>query len=156
RPAPRKHGRPVYTPENSHACSWSLTVRPDVLAVVGLGAIGGSLAWQSRASGVRRVVGFSPDPAEARAAVEAGAVTDVVESAADAVRNAHLVVLAPPPHITVDLIGRLAPILERETIMTDVAGVKAAIVSAAITAGAESTFAGAHPLAGTHGSGFAF
>jgi len=131
-------------------------VRPDVLAVVGLGAIGGSLAWQARESGIRRVVGFSPDPAEAQTAVEAGAVTDVVGSATDAVRNAQLVVLATPPHITVDLIGRLAPILERQTILTDVASVKHAIVGRAVAAGLSSSFAGSHPLAGTHGSGFAF
>jgi prephenate dehydrogenase len=131
-------------------------VRPDVLAVVGLGAIGGSVAWQARLSGVPRVVGFVPDPAEGAAAVAAGAVTNVVDSPASAVRGADLVVLATPPHIMLDLIGHLAPILEPGAILTDVASVKTPVLERAVTAGLAERFAGAHPLAGTHGSGFAY
>ena len=54
----------------------------DALAVVGLGAIGGSVAWQARAAGVARVVGFSPDPEEAAAAARAGAITEIADSPA--------------------------------------------------------------------------
>jgi prephenate dehydrogenase len=131
-------------------------VNPDVLAVVGLGAIGGSVAWQARLSGVPRVVGFSPDLAEGAAAIEAGAVTETADSAECAARAASLVVLATPPHITLDLIGRLAPVLEPRAVLTDVASVKAPAVGRAIASGLADRFAGAHPLAGTHGSGFGF
>jgi prephenate dehydrogenase len=131
-------------------------VRPDVLAVIGLGAIGGSVAWQARLAGVPRVVGFVPDEAEAAAAAAAGAVTDVVDSADRATRGADLVVLATPPHITMDLIGRLAAGLEPGTILTDVASVKTPVMRCAVSAGLADRFAGGHPLAGTHGSGFAY
>ena len=40
-------------------------MRPSSLTVIGLGAIGGSLAWQARLAGVARVVGYSPSRAEA-------------------------------------------------------------------------------------------
>lgn len=131
-------------------------MRPDVLAVVGLGAMGGSVAWQARLAGVPRVVGFVPDPAEAAAAVAAGAVTELADSPARAVRGADLVILAAPPHITLDLIGRLAPKLEPGGILTDVTSVKAAVMDRALAAGLGERFAGSHPLAGTHGSGFAY
>jgi len=126
-----------------------------VLAVIGLGAIGGSLAWQARLSGVPRVVGFSPERAEGAAAVQAGAITELADSPVQAARRAGLVVLATPPDTTLQLIDRLAPVLEPGSVLTDVASVKAAIVGRAVSAGLGGRFAGAHPLAGTHGSGFA-
>jgi prephenate dehydrogenase len=124
------------------------------MAVIGLGAIGGSLAWQARLAGVR-VVGFSPERAEGEAALEAGAIAELAGSPAQAVRDAALVVLATPPGITVQLIGRLASVLEAGAVLTDVASVKAAVVGQAVAAGLSARFAGGHPLAGTHGSGFA-
>lgn len=131
-------------------------MRPDSLAVVGLGAIGGSLAWQARLAGVRRVVGYSPEPSEAVAALKASAITEMADSPERAVRGAALVVLATPPQVTVELIGRLAPALAPGAILTDVASVKESVLRAAVAAGVSDCFAGAHPLAGTHGSGFTF
>ena len=130
-------------------------MRPDALAVIGLGAIGGSVAWQARLSGVPRVVGFSPERAEGVAALKAGAVTELADSPIEAARRAGLVLLATPPDITLQLIGRLAPVLEPGSVLTDVASVKAAVVGRAVSAGLTTRFAGGHPLAGTHGSGFA-
>lgn len=141
--------------EPFHVRTSLLTVRPDALAVIGLGAIGGSVAWQARLSGVPRVVGFSPERAEGVAALRAGAVTELADSPIEAARRAGLVLLATPPDITLQLIGRLAPVLEPGSVLTDVASVKAAVVSRAVSAGLAARFAGGHPLAGTHGSGFA-
>jgi prephenate dehydrogenase len=123
--------------------------------VIGLGAIGGSVAWQARLSGVPRVVGFSPERAEGVAALQAGAVTELADSPIEAARRASLVLLATPPDITLQLVGRLAPVLEPRSVLTDVASVKAAVISRAVSAGLATRFAGGHPLAGTHGSGFA-
>jgi prephenate dehydrogenase len=129
-------------------------VRPASLAVVGLGAIGGSLAWQARLAGVSRVVGYSPEPAEGIQALKAGAVTDLADTAPRAVRGAELVVLAVPPRATIDLITTLASQLEPGALLTDVCSVKVPVVEGAVTAGLGDRFAGGHPLAGTHESGF--
>jgi prephenate dehydrogenase len=129
-------------------------VRPSSLAVIGLGAIGGSLAWQSRLAGVGRVVGYSPSRAEGVAALRASAVTEVADSPARAARGAELVVLAVPPRPTLDLIGRLAEFLEPGATLTDVCSVKAPVMARAADCGLADRFAGAHPLAGTHDSGF--
>ena len=130
-------------------------MRPASLAVIGLGAIGGSLAWQARQAGVSRVVGYSPEPAEGIQALKAGAVTELADNAPRAVRGAELVVLAVPPRATIDLISTLASQLERGALLTDVCSVKVPVVEGAVTAGLGDRFAGGHPLAGTHESGFA-
>jgi prephenate dehydrogenase len=129
-------------------------VRPSSLAVIGLGAIGGSLAWQARLAGVGRVVGYSPSRGEGVAALRASAVSEVADSPARAVRGAELVVLAVPPGPTLDLIGRLGPSLEPGAILTDVCSVKAPVMARAAECGLDDRFAGSHPLAGTHDSGF--
>ncbi|HEX5386038.1 MAG TPA: prephenate dehydrogenase [Gemmatimonadales bacterium] len=130
-------------------------VRPESLAVIGLGAIGGSVAWQARLAGVRRVVGYSPERREGVAAVRAAAVTELADSPERAARGAALVILATPPASTLELIDRLAPRLDAGALLSDVASIKAAVVRRAVAAGLADRFAGAHPLAGTHGSGFA-
>jgi prephenate dehydrogenase len=123
--------------------------------VIGLGAIGGSLAWQARLAGVARVVGYSPQASEGVQALKAAAITDLAETPARAVRGAELVVLAVPPRATLDLMGQLATALEARTILTDVCSVKDPVVKQAIAVGLGDRFAGGHPLAGTHETGFA-
>jgi prephenate dehydrogenase len=122
--------------------------------VIGLGAIGGSLAWQARLAGVRRVVGYSPERSEGIQALKASAITELADTPASAVRGADLIVLAVPPRATLDLIVQLASALEPEAILTDVCSVKVPVVQQAVTAGLGDRFAGGHPLAGTHESGF--
>jgi prephenate dehydrogenase len=122
--------------------------------VIGLGAIGGSLAWQARLAGVRRVVGFSPDRREGVEALKASAITDLADSPASAVHGAELVILAVPPQPTLDLIAELARRLDKTTLLSDVCSIKAAVVKQAQSAGIADRFAGAHPLAGTHETGF--
>jgi prephenate dehydrogenase len=130
-------------------------VRPSSLAVIGLGAIGGSLAWQARRAGIGRVVGYSPSRGEGVAALRASAVSEVAESPARAVHGVELVVLAVPPGPTLDLIARLGPSLEAGATLTDVCSVKAPVMARALECGLGDRFAGGHPLAGTHDSGFA-
>ncbi|HVK00347.1 MAG TPA: prephenate dehydrogenase [Gemmatimonadales bacterium] len=129
-------------------------MRPSSLAVIGLGAIGGSLAWQARRAGIGRVVGYSSSRGDGVAALRASAVSEVADSPVRAVRGAELVVLAVPPGPTLDLIGRLASSLEPGAILTDVCSVKAPVMARAADCGLGDRFAGSHPLAGTHDSGF--
>ena len=130
-------------------------MRPSSLAVIGLGAIGGSLAWQARLSGVPRVVGFSPSRADGVQALRASAITELADSAPRAMQGAELVVLAVPARATLDLIERLPPSLEAGAVLTDVCSIKGPVLASATAAGLGDRFAGAHPLAGTHASGFA-
>jgi prephenate dehydrogenase len=129
-------------------------MRPSSLAVIGLGAIGGSLAWQARLAGVARVIGYSPRPAEGVQALKASAITELADTPALAARDAELVVLAVPPEATIDLLEPMASALDPGAFLSDVCSIKVPIVRRALETGIGERFAGAHPLAGTHESGF--
>lgn len=130
-------------------------MRPSSLTVIGLGAIGGSLAWQARLAGIPRVVGVSASRAEGVQALQTSAITELADNPAKAVRGAELVVLAVPARVTLELIGRLHALLESGALLTDVCSVKSPVLARATAEGLGDRFAGSHPLAGTHGSGFA-
>ena len=129
-------------------------MRPSSLTVIGLGAIGGSLAWQARQSGIPRVVGFARSRADGVQALKASAITELADTPALAIAAAQLVVLAVPPRATLDLIAKLAPALEPGSVLTDVCSVKLPVMECAVSHGLGDRFAGSHPLAGTHASGF--
>jgi prephenate dehydrogenase len=131
-------------------------VRPDSLGVIGLGAIGGSVAWRAVQAGVPRVIGYSPLPAEGVAALKRGAITEIATATEQVVAAADLVVLAAPPSGILTLLHQLGPaLLERRVLCTDTASVKQPIVALAERLGLARVFAGSHPYAGTHESGFA-
>lgn len=131
-------------------------MRPDSLGVIGLGAIGGSLAWQAARAGVRRVVGLSADPKDAAQALRAGALTELARTPTELVKRVELVVLATPPAATLDLLDEIgATVRERGVYVTDVTSVKVAVVACAERLALAQWFAGSHPFAGTHRPGFA-
>lgn len=130
-------------------------VRPHTLGVIGLGAIGGSVALQAKRAGIATVIGWSPEPAERAAAVQHGALDDAPHRAADVARMADLLVLAAPPAANLRLLETLCREIAPRAIVTDVGSVKRQIVARAETLGLGSRFAGGHPLAGTHAHGFA-
>ncbi|HXQ29504.1 MAG TPA: prephenate dehydrogenase/arogenate dehydrogenase family protein [Gemmatimonadales bacterium] len=129
-------------------------MRPTTLGVIGLGAIGGSLARLAKQSKVSSVLGWSPDALERRAALEAGALDDAPVEPAAIAKAADLLVLAAPPAANLQLLEILAPHLSPRTLVTDVGSVKRAIVERAERLRLGPRFAGSHPLAGTHGHGF--
>ena len=129
-------------------------MRPSTLGVIGLGAIGGSVARQAKQAGIPTVLGWSPDPAERTAAVSQRAIDDAPADAAGVARAADLLVLAAPPAANLLLLETLHPHLHRESLVTDVGSVKRGIVARAEALGIAKRFAGSHPLAGTHEHGF--
>ena len=96
-------------------------MRPNSLAVIGLGAIGGSLAWQARLAGIPSVIGYATDRGDSVQALKSAAVHDLADSAARAVRGADLVVLATPPQAVLSLLAEIAPHLSPDALVTDVA-----------------------------------
>src|SRR5947208_12552124 len=84
-------------------------VRPQTLGLIGLGAIGGSIARQVKqpgGGGGIAVVGWSPEPAERALAAQEGALDDAPARATDVARLADLLILAAPP--TANLAQRFA------------------------------------------------
>ncbi len=82
-------------------------------------------------------------------------MTEVVHSVRQVMDGVDLLVLAAPPGANLELLEALAPsIRERGLLCTDVTSVKRPIVALAERLSLESLFAGSHPLAGTHETGF--
>jgi prephenate dehydrogenase len=138
------------------ACTFQ-AVRPQTLGLIGLGAIGGSIARQVKQSGgggVASVVGWSPEPSERALAAQHGALDDAPPRATDVARVADLLILAAPPAANLAQLDALAPHLKTGALVTDVGSVKRGIVARAEQLGVGARFAGSHPLAGTHQRGF--
>ena len=129
-------------------------MRPTHLGIIGLGAIGGSVARQGKLAGVPTIVGWSPEPAERAIAAQQGALDDAPARASDVARSADLVILAAPPAANLAQLDAIVPHLKSGALVTDVGSVKRGIVARAEKLGLGSRFAGSHPLAGTHRHGF--
>jgi prephenate dehydrogenase len=108
--------------------------------------------WPSPCSGW----GYSPLPAESVAALKSGAITEIAQDTHHLAATADLVVLAAPPGAILTLLQQLGPeLLARRVLCTDTASVKQPVVALAERLGLGAVFAGSHPYAGTHESGFA-
>lgn len=129
-------------------------MRPTLLGIIGLGAIGGSVARQGKLAGIPKIVGWSPEPAERALAAQQGALDDAPARASDVARMADLVILAAPPAANLLQLEAIVPYLKPGALVTDVGSVKRGIVARAEKLGIGSRFAGSHPLAGTHRHGF--
>jgi prephenate dehydrogenase len=122
------------------------------IAVLGLGLIGGSVL-QALSRGGHPVIGYDPDVNEAGVAVAAG--YKVSGTAAQAVLNADLVILAMPLPQLREALEEIAPHLRPDTILTDVGTLKSPVLALVRSALPAARFVGGHPLAGTEQSGFA-
>ncbi len=142
---------------NMRATCTFQAVRPQTLGLLGLGAIGGSIARQVKQPGIGTgivVVGWSPEPAERALAAQQGALDDAPARATDVARVADFLILAAPPAANIAQLDAIAPHLKPGAVVTDVGSVKRAIVARAEQIGLAQRFAGSHPLAGTHRHGF--
>lgn len=127
----------------------------DRVALIGLGLIAGSMAHAMRRGGLaREIVGTARSEETRRIAAEIGLCDRVVDTAAEAVKGADLVVLAVPVGAMGKVAEDIAPHLKPGATVTDVGSVKRAVIDAVgphIPAGVH--FVPAHPLAGTEHSG---
>jgi prephenate dehydrogenase len=121
--------------------------------IVGLGLIGGSIARDLAAMGVR-VRGYDADREQLDAAVRDGIVSDPLDSDFRGAES-DVIVLAVPVDQAPAMLRRLAGVARSARLVTDVGSTKASIVNEARDLGLEGCFVGAHPMAGDHRSGWA-
>lgn len=131
------------------------TVLYDKVALIGLGLEGGSMSHAMRRGElVGRIAGTARSPQTRAVAAEINLVDEVTETAAEAVRDADLVVLAVPVGAMGAVAEEIAPHLKPGATVTDVGSVKRAVIEAVgphIPEGVH--FVPAHPIAGTEHSG---
>ena len=123
------------------------------VAIVGLGLMGGSLARALAARDVR-VLGYDSAPDSLDAAEGEGFVHERLGAQLDGIEAADVVIFALPVDATIGLLTRIAPRLATTRLVMDVASTKRSIVSAADSVGLGERYVGAHPLTGSHRSGW--
>jgi prephenate dehydrogenase len=125
------------------------------LAVLGLGLLGGSVAWAARERGLATdVVGCGRREAPLRDALARGLVDRIATDPAAAVAGADLVVLATPVGSMAGVLQAAAPGLRRDALVTDVGSVKSLLAETLpglVPPGV--AFIGSHPMAGSHEKG---
>ena len=124
------------------------------IAIIGLGLLGGSVGLAVREYlPAATTTGYDADPATRARAKTRGLVGTVCDSAADAVRDADLVVLCVPVGAMASAATELADALHPDVVISDVGSSKQSVAAALAAALPGHTIIPAHPVAGTERSG---
>ncbi|MBI5261986.1 MAG: prephenate/arogenate dehydrogenase family protein [Bradyrhizobium sp.] len=125
------------------------------VALIGFGLIGGSIARGAKLQGLAGEIATTARSEKTRArVVELNVVDRVVESNAEAVKDADLVILCIPVGACAAVAQEIAPHLKPGAIVSDVGSVKGAVVKDMAPHLPDSVhFVPAHPVAGTEHSG---
>jgi len=127
--------------------------------IIGLGLLGGSLAWDLRQhypemaiTGIARREETLTEAAE-QSVGNKPIYTRLTTSLA-AVRDADLIVLCTPVQTIITQLAEMAPLLSANTVVTDVGSTKRMIMNAAATVLPSTVyFIGGHPMAGSERKG---
>lgn len=128
-------------------------IADSTVAIVGLGLMGGSLARAVAARGAR-VVAYDRNTEHLDEALQAGVVHQALSRDLSGIEDADVVVLALPVDATCLAIPVVARRATRARLLMDLASTKRSVVQCAESTGVAERFVGAHPLAGSHRSGF--
>jgi cyclohexadieny/prephenate dehydrogenase len=127
----------------------------DRVALIGLGLIASSMCHAMRRAGLAgEIVGHARSPETRAIAREIGLCDTVYETAAEAAKDADLVVLCVPVGAMAPVAAEIGPVLKTGATVSDVGSVKRTVIESVgphIPKGVH--FVPAHPLAGTEHSG---
>ncbi len=125
------------------------------VALIGVGLIGSSLSHVMRREGLTQAISAHAATERTRARVrELGLADAVHDTAAEAVRDADLVILCVPVGVCGEIAKAIAPALKKGAILSDVGSVKGAVIRDVLPhLPPHVHFVPAHPIAGTEHSG---
>ena len=132
-----------------------MSVQFERIALVGIGLIGGSIARDIAALGLaKHVVVSSRSPETLKRAEELGLGTEYVASAAEAVKDADLVIVSVPVGASGAVAEQIAGSLKPGAIITDVGSTKGSVIAQMQPFMPPHVhFIPGHPIAGTEKSG---
>ena len=125
------------------------------IAIIGLGIIGGSMAYALHGFKGAKICGCDINPETRRKALAANAVDEAFETPSPAIENADLVVLCVFPELIAKIIGENQAVFKHGAVITDVCGVKTKLlkdIARVLPQG--TTYVGGHPMAGKETDGF--
>jgi prephenate dehydrogenase len=123
-----------------------------LVAIIGLGLIGGSVGLTLRQGGKRstwEIVGYSRHRESLTDALNLGAIDRGATNLEDAAKQAEFVIIATPVLAVKEIFSKIAPHLRSGCIVTDVGSTKVQIMKwAAAILPPKVDFIGGHPMAG--------
>ena len=125
------------------------------IAIIGMGLIGASIARASRRTGLAKVTaGYDADPAAMADVAALALVDDVADSAAAAVADADLVIMAVPVGAVGAVAEAIIPHMNPGAVLTDTGSTKRSVLrDVAPHLNETIIWLPSHPLAGTEHSG---
>ncbi len=123
------------------------------IVIVGLGLIGGSMAKALRGFEDSRIIGVDVSEPTLRYALEQDIVDEAESDPVKALARGDLVFLCLHPQGIVDFMARHRDHFKPGAMVTDVCGIKGAILEGAKVLPDSVSFVGGHPMAGTEFSG---
>ena len=131
------------------------------IVIIGLGLIGGSIARglsgpKSGQKLCREIIGVGRNEEMLQQALSDGMITDYSTDVSAACADADLVVIAVPSMTVEAVLEQLKPVVNKNTIITDAASVKGAIIESVSEVFGEvpENFVPGHPIAGSENSGY--
>lgn len=125
------------------------------IGIIGLGLIGGSLAWALKTSTEHLVCGCDINSETLQQALKAGAIDVAVSSAVNCAEMADVLILCLPVRTIPNTIQQIIPVLKPGTIISDVGSTKSylsKLVPNMLPVGV--SYVGGHPMAGSERDGF--
>jgi prephenate dehydrogenase len=121
-------------------------------AVIGLGLIGGTLAFALRDNKiVKKIIGVETDKKHAQKALELGIVDEILQLE-KAVAQSDFIILATPVTIAASLLPKILDMVDKQVVI-DVGSTKFDIIKAVKTHPKRGRFVATHPMWGTEHSG---
>ncbi|MFO7445322.1 MAG: prephenate dehydrogenase [Ignavibacteriaceae bacterium] len=123
------------------------------ISIIGLGLIGGSIAKALKSSN-KEIYITAYDREEV---LESALLQKVIDKKAEYIENAadaDIIFLCLPTDISLQTLEKLAPSVNENTIITDVAGVKSAFENKWSSLKSKGEFVGGHPMTGKEKGGF--
>ena len=125
------------------------------IGIIGLGIIGGSMAYALRGFKNARIYGCDTNPDTRQKALAAKAVDEVFSTPTPAIKDADLVILCVYPELIAKIINDNRDVFKQGAVITDVCGVKTKLAKEIEhILPPSTTYIGGHPMAGKETDGF--
>ncbi len=127
----------------------------EVIAFIGLGLIGGSIARGiKREAPETKIMAYMRTRSRLMEAREDGIVDVILDGIGEELSECDFIFLCTPVEYNADYLSKIQPFLKPGAIVTDVGSTKTDIHEAVIRLGMESWFVGGHPMAGSEKTGY--
>lgn len=124
------------------------------VSIVGLGLIGGSIAKALKSAGHNiEICGYARNPETIKTALADKAIDRGLYSL-DEISRSDVVFICLPVDTTIEYFDKVAPLLKKNSILTDVASVKTALQDKWDSLTSEGIYFGGHPMTGKEKGGY--